>query len=279
MRRATPILALATLLVPHALTAQSAAEILNTAAERYEARFANIDNYTVVQDLNGTKVTTYFEKRMQDGHPVFDPRVIGMPNLPQMPGGDRYQRLRSGGSLAQFADRARLTGTETVDGHQTWVLQVDDLSGLGMDESQDFEPRSMTLYLGQDDYVPHQMKMSGQVMRNGESHPVDMTMHMADYREVKGLLLPFRTTMSMEGMMEAMSTEERGNMSQQMEEMKKRLEQMTPEERAMFEQQMKNMPGMRTMMEQLEAASAGGAFEMSFQVEEVRVNEGPPSGN
>ena len=251
---------------------------MDTAAERYEARFAKIDNYTVVQDMNGTKVTTYFEKRMQDGHPVFDPRVIGMGNLPQMPGGDRYQRLRSGGSLAQFADRAKLTGTETVDGHKTWVLQVDDLSGLGLDESQDFKPGSMTIYLGQDDYVPHQMKVSGRFTRNGESHPVDMTMHMQDYREVKGLLYPYRTTVSMEGMMEAMSTDERGDMSQQMEEMKKRLEQMTPEQRAMFEQQMKNMPGMRAMMEQLESASAGGAFEMSFQVDEVRVNEGPPSG-
>lgn len=279
MRRRTPILALATLLLPHALVAQSASEILNTATERYEARMADVDNYTVVQNLNGTNVTLYFEKVMRNGHPTFEPSVVGAPSMPQMQGGDRFQRMRTAGSLAEFADRAELTGTESVGGQKAWVIQVNDLSGMGMDQAGGFEPKSMTLYVGQDEYTPLQMKMSGELTRDGETHPVDMTTRMEDYREVKGLLYPFKTSVTMEGMGDAMSSEERGQMQQQMEEMKKRLADMPPEQRAMIEQQMKNMPGMANMMEQMESASAGGPFEMTIQVEEVRVNEGKPSGD
>lgn len=274
MRSPAPLLALVGLLLPAAASAQSAAEILGTAVERWEARLADIDNYTVVQSVNGMSFTVYFEKRMQDGHPVLEPRIIGGQNLPAMPQGAQARTLEPN-MLARFNDRAVLDGTESVGGRSAWVLRIDDLSGMDLGaEAEDFAPEGMTIHLDQQDYVPLQMTMSGQLTRNGQSHPVTMTTRMEDYRDVQGVLYPFRTITTMDGMMGAMSEEERS----QMEEMKKRLAEMPPEQRTMMEQQMKNMPHMRAMMEQMGAASEGGAFETTMQVEEIRVNQGPPAG-
>jgi hypothetical protein len=63
------------LVLPAVVAAQTAQEILGAAVERYEQRVADIDNYSVIQETNGTGQVTYYEKRTVDGHPVFVPQT------------------------------------------------------------------------------------------------------------------------------------------------------------------------------------------------------------
>lgn len=275
--RTTRLAALLALLLPAAATAQTAAEILTTAAERHERRVADIDNYTVVQHVAGMRAPVYFEKHMRDGHPVFESRVMAGADMPAVPGGQRQQTVGQADMLVRLSERARLTGTETVDGRTVWVLEADDVSGLGFGDGE-FTPTGVTLHLDQEMYVPLRMEMTGTMAVEGESHEVTMITRLEDYREVEGLLHPFRTTITIQGMADAMPAADRAEMQQQMEELRKQLEEMPPEQRRMMEEQMKNMPQMRQMMEQMEAAAAGEDVEMTVEVEEIRVNEGPPGG-
>ena len=254
---------------------QSASEILQTALERHEQRVAGIDNYTVIQNVNGARAPLYFEKRMEDGHPVFEPRIMGDEELPEsVPGAEGGVGMSE--LLIRLGDRSRVEGTEVVEGRTAWVLQVDDVSGLGL-ETEGFQPSSMTILLDQEEHVPLRMKVSGRMEVEGGSHPVSMNTTFEDYRDVQGLLHPFRSTVRIEGMAAAIPVDDRERMQRQMEEMRKQLEEMPPEQRAMIEQQMKNNPQMQQMMEQMEAMAAGEDMEMMVEVEEIRVNEGPPS--
>lgn len=264
------------LLLPQVLVAQSASEILGTALERHEQRMANIDNYTVVQTVNGIRAPAYFEKVVRDGRSVFEPRSIGDSDISAIPGGEEHQQMGGADILARLGDRGRVMGTESVGGRSAWVLRIDDASGLGMD-SDDFAPTSMTIHLDQQDYVPLRMVLTGQMMAQGESHEITMTTRMQDYREVQGLLHPFRSSISIEGMGGAMSADGNADMRKQVEEMQKQMENMPAEQRRMIEEQLENMPEMRQMMEQMEAMAAGEAVEMTVEVEEVQVNQGPPS--
>ena len=91
---------------------------------------------------------------------------------------------------------------------------------------------------------------------------------MEDYREVDGLLLPYRTVIRLDGI-EAMIDPE---MQAQMEEMRKQLESMPEAQREMMERMMAGQ------MENLENMMNGEGMTIEVTVTEVRVNAGPPSG-
>lgn len=276
MRARPTVLALAALLLlVHSAGAQSAAEILNTALDRHEQRVAEIDNYTVIQNVAGTRVPIYFEKRMKDGHAVFEPKVM-VDHPVQAPSTDPEQQLGSAEMLVRISDRTRVAGTESVDGRMAWILQVDDASDLGLG-SDGFTPSTLTIHLDQLDYVPLRMAVSGQMEVEGRSHAVTMKTKFEDYREVDGLLHPFRSSITLEGMSAMMDGVDPDEVRNQMAELRKQLEDMPPEQRRMMEEQMKNMPQMEQLMEQMAAMAAGEAMEMTVEVEEIRVNEGPPS--
>lgn len=281
MRARPTVLALAALLLlAHSAGAQSAAEILSTALDRHEQRAADVDNYTVIQNVAGMRVPIYFEKRMKDGHAVFEPTgMVRRTVQGSAPGPE--QQLGSGvGSaemLVRMSDRTRVAGTESVDGRMAWILQVDDASDLGLG-SDEFTPSTLTIHLDQLDYVPLRMAVAGQMEVEGRSHAVTMKTKFEDYREVHGLLHPFRSTITLEGMSAMMDGVDPDDVRNQMAELRKQLEDMPPEQRRMMEEQMKNMPQMEQMMEQMAAMAAGEAMEMTVEVEEIRVNDGPPSG-
>lgn len=68
-------LALALLLAsaaPGAVQAQQPAdEVLSTVRRRFEERARSVDNYSVVQEIDGARQVAYYERQERDGHPVF----------------------------------------------------------------------------------------------------------------------------------------------------------------------------------------------------------------
>lgn len=281
LRRSVSVLFLAPLvtLIPATAEAQSAGEILQTALERYEARMEGIDDYSVTQEVMGMSTTTHFEKQTVDGHPVFrvtSSSVQGM-GMEETGSIDDEAVTNPYRFLPEVTDRATLDGSETVDGLDTWAVSIDDFSGLDFgaptSNEGDFRPTRGVFYLDKDDYLLRQMRVEGEMERDGEAAPVTMVARMSDYREVEGLLHPFRIDMRIEGITAAVSEEERAEIEQQMEQLQQQLESMPESQREMAE----GMMG--PQLEQMREMLSSGAMEMTLEVTELRVNEGPPGGS
>ncbi len=267
--------------VPAAGRAQSAADIFKTAMDRYTSRMKGIDNYTVVQDMMGVETTTYHTRVEGSSPPQFDTRVlVGGQDLTGM-GPQQKQEARDPDMYElypEFAKRASLHGSESIDGHATWVIDIDDLSGISVwkpasGDQQSFSPKKMTIYLDKDRYVPRRMRIEGEMPMNGKVSEVYMVMNMDDYRDVQGLVYPFRMTMDMQGMENAMSPEERAQAQQSLEQMQQQMKDMPEAQRKMMEKMM------GPQMERLQKMLAGGGMQMEVQVKDVKVNTPPPSGS
>ncbi|MFV1987870.1 MAG: hypothetical protein ACC682_11365 [Gemmatimonadota bacterium] len=196
----------------------------------------------------------------------------------RMRGPDAYEVLRVAGPSL------RVTGSEKIDGNDTWVLEVVDLAGLDLPEAEEFDPTGITLRLDKAQYVVRRTVVSGDLEMEGETIPISMETRLEDYREVDGLLYPFRTVSLIRGMQAAITDEERAEFEQllpvlqeQMKEMEKQLAQIPPEQRAMVEQLMQQrMPQQEQSFKQLEAMVAAEPTEIVVEVVELRVNQGRP---
>jgi hypothetical protein len=269
--RRSPVLVLLLLLLPAVASAQSAGEVLQQALERYEERMEGVENYTVVQTAMGFDATTHFERRTVDGHVVFvqaeEASGSAARQIPQS-----YSAM-----LEAMRERAAYGGTESVDGNECHVLTLDDFSGERMESlmpsgpEDDWTPKRMKIWLDSGQLVPRKMLMEGTVTGDdGREKPVTFTARMKDYREVEGVLHPFRMEMSSEGLGEAIPEEDRAEIQRSLEQMKAQMENMSPQQREMMKQMMGGQ------MEQLEEMLASGSLDFTVEVTELRVNEGPP---
>ena len=269
---AASALALAALLaVPAAAPAQSAQEVLETALERHEQRMEGVQNYTVVQAVMGFESTTYFERVEREGHAFFVPR--------QQMGSEAAQRAPENpyAALEELAARATLAGTEQVDGEACHVVEVTDLEGTEFQQSMgtegEFDPETATFLVDTDDYLVRGMRLAGTTSAQG-GQPTDFSFdaRFTDYREVKGMVHPFRVQVSVEGVGGGMTPEQREEARQSLQQMRQQMENMSEQQRQMMERMMGDQ------MERIEQMLASGAMDFSVEVKELRVNEGPPQG-
>lgn len=272
--RVIAALTLAALLsAPSALASQSGEEVLRTLLERYEERMAGVENYTVVQEAMGFSSSTYFERTEVDGHSVFVPRAHE--------GSEAARRAPTSpyGEMFRIAERATLEGTQDVEGESCYVVSVADLEGTELfgggapGEDGSFQPESATFLIDQDDYLLRRMVVRGTSTVEGEPRDVSFTADMRDYREVEGVVHPFRMDVSVEGMAPPMSEEEQARLRESMEEMRAQMDEMPEGQRQMMERMMGGQ------MEKIEKMLASGAMDVTVQVTEIRVNEGPPEGS
>lgn len=292
MRRPLPLAVLAAAaalpLLSQPAYGQPAREVLETAMERYEQRMEGVENYTVVQTIGGTETTLYYELVESEATlPRFRQVTLG-DYLGATAGGEDGEATIPGGEEAalgatdpyrmfdEMAARAELRGTESVDGRMAHVIVVDDMSGVDLGRAEEgggdgtaFEPRSATMWIDAERYVLLRSSMTGLLEAEGDASEVTAETRMSDYREVDGVLHPFRTEVAIEGLGGAMSAEDREELRRAHEQMERQLEGMSEQQRAMVEKMMKDR------MPDLEAL-AGGTMEMTMEVRELRVNEGPP---
>jgi hypothetical protein len=266
-------LAAASLLAPAPALTQSAEQILSTALTQHEARMRGIENYTLVQEVMGIETTVYFEREMVDGRPMYRSRVVSAGGQ-GVPVGGGWESPYEG--FAEFASRARYQGTETVDGHRTHALVVEDFRGLPgapmPEDAQDFDIRQATLYLDASNHVLRRMVMEGTATVEGRARPITMQARFEDYREVDGLLHPFRTVMTTAGLAAPdVSAADMAEARRSLAQLERQMEGMPAAQREMMERMI------RPQMKQLENLLAGEGLEFAIEVREVRVNAGPPA--
>lgn len=276
MRAVLSTLAAAALFVavaPAALTAQSAQDVLDRMLAEYDRRAVGIDNYTVVQDVMGQSMSMYLEKDASGAHAVYRTRKIVVDGLGEQSLTDRSQEADEfWAMLPELAAKAKSGGKETIDGHTTHVVALNDMAQTRFGRNfapgdAEFTPRRSTLYVDADLWVPRRMVFEGTMTSQGKEADVTMTIDLRDIRDIDGLLHPFVTAVRIDGLGQAIDPE----MRQQYEQMKKQLAEMPESQRQMVEQMMK---GRMEQMEQLMAGDGGMNIEMV--VKELRVNAGPP---
>jgi hypothetical protein len=266
-----PVLAL-TVVVAVRAGAQSPADIFDRMLADYSSRIEGVDDYTLVQETMGFETVLYFEKEIVDGRPVLRLKsTTAMGNTVDADDEDAgfNEIYEVGHQLAQHAEYA---GREEVDGRQVHVLLIENLDqidfGRGtVDEDSDFTPRTGKLFIDTDMSIPRRMEFEGDMKTDDGTANVTSIIHLQDYREAEGMLVPYRTVVEMHGLSEAVDPE----MRQQYEEMKKQLAEMPESQRAMAEQMMKGQ------LEQIENMMQGDAMRVEMLVTDVRVNTGPPS--
>lgn len=244
---------------------QSAPEILDRALERFQDRAAGVENFTVTQDVMGVSNSIYFEKKTLDGHPYFQAVTDG---------GDGDEQLISHpyAFFPELKSRARLKGSGSVQGHDVWIVAVDDFSGLDLEQmgfsrgQGEFEPRRGTFYLDRSELVLRKVEMEGTAASDGKTHEVTLRATLSDYREHEGMLYPFRVDVHMEGMGDAMPPEDR----EKLEDLRERLEEMPEDQRKMAEQML------GPQIEQMEKMLDSGEVDFTVAVKDLKVNQGPP---
>lgn len=253
--------------------AQNAQDVLQTALDRYVERTQGVEDYTITYGgIMGTgDITTYFEKEVVDGFPIFRPvSVEGLPDESSTDW-DPYRQF------PEIAERADYGGTEEIDGVSAHVVSIDDFEGLDFTPPNagagEFEPETMTLWIDDADWLIRRMRIEGSAAIEGEARPLTMVATLRDYRTVEGMPFPYETAIAVEGALAAsgMSDEEAAEARRKLEQMQEQMENMPEQQREMMERLM------GPQMENLENMIGSGTFEMTLQVKDLRVNTGPPS--
>lgn len=261
--------------LPASAGAQTGEEIMQRAVEAYEERVAGIDEYTVTQkvDVMGqAPVTNRFVKRTREGHPVFVPASGSQGDDTPRGWGNPYEVFLS------MAGRAELQGRGTVGGHEVWTLAVEDFSGVDVGRMTpagargEFEPASTTFQVDVESHVIRRLSMQGEMVTGDGENPIRMTVRFRDYRDRQGMLYPFRTEISVDGMDAVMSPRDRERAERQLERIRARLDTMSEARREKIEDRI------RPQIEQLEKAVEEGRVEVAVVVQELVVNQGDTSG-
>jgi hypothetical protein len=323
---------------------QNAQEVLLRSQQMQAAREAGVQNYTLIQGVQGMETPSYFEKEVIGGRALF--RLVPISEwqerrgvvpggtkenaaamadgydllggaigseLRSEPGGAVFAQLITGmldtmslflrsaedsvqsdgraeaagaaSGMAQFAQRARLIGRDTVDGKRAFHVMANDLSGIALEQPSGggtFAVSEVHMWFDATEFVPVRLTINGSLTANRTTTPLVIEMYQLDYQRAGSLYLPGRQVMRISGLMEAMATDpkQRRELEKSRREAAKMQAQM-----ADMDEQLAAMPaGTRRMVEgriqkamaQLDQLLAGGVMEAEVTSRVRGVNEGPP---
>lgn len=251
--------------------AQSVEDVVEGMYDAYERQAESVDNYTIVQSMMGVDATSYYEKEIVDGRPVFRMVESDMQGLSFSLGDDDAGI----GDIFLWGDElvehGRYAGREQIGSSSVHVLAVDDLSQLDIvqpstPDDMQFEPRTARIYVDESLMVPRRMQFTGDARTDAGPQEVTVQVDLENYLPIEGLLIPYRTVIQIEGLGAAIDPEMRA----QLEEMERQLEAMPAEQRAMMERMLgPQMEQIRQMMD-----GGGDSMTMEVTVVDVAINAG-----
>jgi len=187
---------------------------------------------------------------------------------------------------AAFASAARLVGRETVDGRDAYLLRAEgstlEAYTQTTPEGGTFAPESASLWLDAEYYVPLRLRVEGTMSHDGKSSSITIEKLSEDYRwfgdmGTAGILAPRLETMRILGLTgEGMTENERDEMKEAQEELKKVKEQLDALPEAQKQMIMSRMGNQMEQLERMAAGGPGAPIEATIEILDVKVNEGPP---
>ena len=271
--------------------AMTAKKVIENMIASYEKRMKGIKDITIITDHPQLdKDITYQKRTVINGRTVYKIRneteVMGEKFIMVWDGVYQWQLDRDGlrkdkvdYSPYQIAEnlktaQVKYAGTEKIDGLKTHILDIKDLN-YKMMGAEGMQKVNGLFWIDAKNWFIRKMELEYLEIEDekGEKMPakatVRMTVRMEDFRKVNGMLMPYRTvvTVPMPGASE-MSPEEEQEMRKGLAEMQKGLEQAPPEMREMIEAMMK------PQIEMMQKMLAGGGIETVTVVKDVKINTG-----
>lgn len=239
---------------------QKAIDVLEEMQERYEKSIENIDDY--VMELENH--TIFYKKAYkEDGRAYFETKTKGKSR--NYAGSNSVNEDLYSQFTSQAKEKATYKGTDKVDGNEVHVVYIDEMEveeNLDQDPKTDNVFKDLYLYIDSDNLIVRKIKYTVEFSSSGVVREITPIVKKRDYRNVEGMMIPYKTTTTIEGL--AMSEEER----QQAKEALEKFEQMPEQQRKMAEQMMGDkIKKYRTMLEE-------DKYEKVSKVKEIRVNTG-----
>ena len=265
-------------LVPAATLAADAQSIIDKVLELQEERRAGVDRYTVEHKIMGQVSKVVFERTTvtgADGKPVDTFNVVlpdgfDAPNTDSVITREDFDDMAENGvhTIADFADNAKLVGTESIDGKETYHLVATDLNRTQeYSEGNSFTIQTINVWIDTDMYVPLKMTMDGIMSTDGMPRPVTMEKLDQDYRNVPGSKMyeSYKQIMLMNGVMSDTEREQMEQAREQLADLDQQLLEMPQSQRDM----MMNMMG--EQIEMMRKLAAGDGLEIITEVLSITV--------
>ena len=170
--------------------------------------------------------------------------------------------------MAAFAEKARLVGTEAVDGRQAFHVRAEDMNQTQEVDGQTFVLDDASLWIDTQEYVPLRSKVEGVATSAGDSRPVVLESLNTDYRRVSGSTMyePYKQVLRIAGLMSPEQQQEMREADQKLAEMDAQLAQMPEAQRQMV------MNQMGPQLEMMRKMASGDALEMETVVHQIVIN-------
>lgn len=264
--------------------AMTADKVIENWIASYEKEMKDVEDFTIVSESPSQRNINYHKRVVISGRTVYKTRseteVMGIKSVSIYDGVYQWW-VEDGKPKKEKMDyspyqivknlktaQVKYAGTEKIDGHETHILDIKDLNEMmGAEGMQKVSGR---FWVDAKDWVIRKMEMDMEIEdEKGEKRPVKATIRMEDFRKVNGMLISYRTVMTMPvpGVLE-LSPEEEQEMRKGLEEAQKALAEMSPEERAMMEKIM------GPQIEMMQKMLASGVIEIVTEVKDVKVNTG-----
>lgn len=213
-------------------------EIFEEALDRYEARMASVQSYTVVQDFMGFESTIQWMPEDVEGRRVFGPlrsRTLGDPgeiggdgvdHLGNSSWDDPFRYFLEWGQAAVFEERV------VLGGEPAYVVRVDDFGGAnfgltpGTFAEGHFEPGVGWFYFDPATYLLRRIEAEGQLLFAGRATEVSVRAEVRDYRAIQGMVHPFAVDLSITGIPSATSDAEQALARRQLNELQAQLDSL-----------------------------------------------------
>lgn len=256
-----------------ALAQPSAEQLSDHIARKNSERISNIDQLTITISPESSsffpETTSSYVKINRGGRDVLITEDADM-DVGVLSGSFDDQ-------LPKIIRAAHTISEVSLNGLSVYKAEIDDtdaLNELGRDDSDidfhededDIIVMSATVWVHKTELYPVRMEME---QISPEGYSVNITLDMEDYREYRGLAIPHRIIMKIDGFQDQFTEDDMNMMREYLQDIEDQLSGLSETQREIMEEQL------RPQLEQMQTMLDGG-FEMNemiFNVTDVKVNQ------
>ena len=207
----------------------------------------------------------------EEAHMNFDPRCM-MHNMAMFAAAgakaDNDPAAADMSGMAQFAQRARLSGIEQVAGRDANHLIAEGLNQAQLSDGQEFLMDTVEMWVDVNEYVPLKFRMTGEFTTEGQTRPMVIEKIDSDWRTVPGSSMyeSYKQVMRISGVMTPEQKKQMQEAQKQMAEMDKQMASMPASQREMM------MRMMGPQLEMIRKMANGEGLEVTVDVHQILVN-------